>query len=576
MRAGGVSVESRYWTREQASRVSRRRALGIAASAAASLAVLSACGRGGNVSKATPAASGQAGKPKPGGQLNLTMKTDPFDMDPSHKASANHVAIIHTYSSLLAIKSGPSVKYEQLIVEPSLAASWESPDAQTYTFHLRNGAKFADLPPVNGRALVPEDVKWSLEYLSRTAPFGHSAKAQGKPLPPSQYASLYKGIEKIETPDSSTVVVHFAQPYAPFQHYAASDFDSVLPHEIFDKYGDFKDHSVGTGPFQLDTSQTQRGARWVFKKNASYFQEGRPYIDQLNYLVLNDDSAVFAAFKAKQLDKIGGGGSSITTQSANQVKQESPDAVEIDNVSALPWHIYLNVKKPPLDDEHVRQALGFAIDRDKFLKTFFGGKGGWALAGAFPDTYTQAEIRQIVKYDPAQAKQLMTAAGHADGVDIEFIYPGQQYGQLYITAMQLLQQQLKQVGINLTLKDLDKPTESLRKKQGNFQMTFTPKALGGPDIDAYLYAVFYPGSPANYGQIDDPKLKSMLEAQRREVDAAKRQQICRNAVRYIYDHALAFGLYRPVIYEFTQPNFKNYAPNFGRHGGDYSNCWLEK
>ena len=574
--ASGKRAAQSFWRQPGIVRLSRRRIVGIAATGAAALATLSACGSGHRQATPAPATNGQAGKPKSGGQLNVTLKSDPFDLDPSHKATANHVPIIKAYSSLLAFKTGPGVKFDQLVLEPALAERWEAPDAQTYTFHLRPGVKFANLPPVNGRPLTPADVKWSLEYLSRTDPFRTGALVKGKKIAPSQFASLYTGLERIETPDAGTVVTRFGNAFAPFQHYAGSDFDTVLPHEIFDQYGDFKDHIVGTGPFQLDTSATQRGSQWVFKKNPAYFREGRPYLDQVNYLVLKDDSAVYAAFKAKQLDRIGGGLGTISTTNAQQIKRNSPDAVEEANVAALPWHIYLNVKRPPLDDERVRQALGLAIDRDALLKTFFAGQGGWALAGAFPDTYTQPEIRQIVKYDPAQAKQLLSAAGHADGVAIEFIYPGQDYGQLYIAVMQLFQQQLKQVGINLTLKSLDKASESLRKKQSDFQMTFTPKALGGPDIDAYLYAVFHPGSPANYGQINDPTLTAMLDAQRSEVDSAKRQAICRKAVRYIYDHALAFGLFRNVVYEFWQPYLKNYAPNFGRHGMDVTNSWLTK
>ena len=565
----GVSKSKQLWKPASKARVSRRRAIGLASLGAALVGILPGCGGGHRTTGSTSPAKGAAAKPKYGGQLNVTLKSDPFDLDPSHKASANHVPITKIYESLLAFKAGPDVHYDQLVLTPALAERWEAPDAQTYTFHLRPGAKFANLPPLNGRAVTSADVKWSLEYLSRTGAF-----LAGKKVQPSQFVALYTGLERVDTPDNATAVVHFGSPFAPYQNYAGSDFNPVLAHEIFDDAGDFSKQSVGAGPFQLDVPATQHGSRWVFKKNSTYFREGRPYIDQINYLVLQDDAAVFAGFQSKQLDRIAGSG--LGAAEVQRIKQNSADAVVSANTAALPWHIYMNTKKPPLDDERVRQALGLAIDRDNLLKTFFAGQGGWALAGAFPDTFTQAEVRQIVKYDPGQAKQLLSAAGHADGVEIEFIYPGADYGQLYISVLQLFQQQLKQAGINLTLKSLDKQTESLRKKKRDFQLTFTPKALGGQDIDAYLYGVFYPGSTENYGQIDDPQLTPMLEAQRREVDAAKRKAICRQAVRHIYDHALAFGLFRPVSYEVWHPYLKNYAPNFGSHGMPVTNSWLEK
>ena len=185
------------------------------------------------------------------------------------------------------------------------------------------------------------------------------------------------------------------------------------------------------------------------------------------------------------------------------------------------------------------------------------------MAGAFPDTFSQDEVHSLLKYDPAQARQLVAAAGYPNGVDLDYIFPGNFFGQIYLTQMQLLQAQLKQVGINLNLKSFDYPTYSMLKKQHNFTITDTPKELSG-DIDSYLYNVFSPTSNEDYTEVNDPELSSLLLAQRQESDAAKRRDTCRQAVKRInVDEVWALGVYQGLYWNLWQPRLQNYAPHFG-------------
>jgi peptide/nickel transport system substrate-binding protein len=241
-----------------------------------------------------------------------------------------------------------------------------------------------------------------------------------------------------------------------------------------------------------------------------------------------------------------------------------------------PMHLYMNLKNQVLSDLRVRQAIALTIDRDAFLKTLFDGQGGWPMAGAFPDSFSQDEVKQLLKHDPAQAKQLMSAAGYANGVDLQFNYPGNAYGELYITQMQLLQSQLKAIGVNLQLNSLDKDDESTRKKQHNFTITDTTKSIQG-DVDSYLYAAFYPGNRANYTSVDDSQLTPLLEQQRAETDPAKRRDIVRKAcLRINTEMFWAEAIYLPVDYQLWQPRLKNYVPYFGANTLPVLNeAWVE-
>jgi peptide/nickel transport system substrate-binding protein len=557
-----------YWDRSR-SRTLRRRSFLAASGVAAGAAALAACGgRGGNAqSKTSSKPATSAGTPRMGGQLKVSVPADPFDWDPTYAGAGlpNPYGFAAAYNSLVGYKFGQGVAYDDLTLTPELAESWEVPDAQTFIFHLRKGTKFANLPPVGGRDITSADVKFSYEYAARAGAYSK--------LPQSQYDIFFEGMSGIETPDASTAIVHFKQPFVPFLNYTASRWVPIYAHEIYDQDGHFKDRIVGSGPFQLDVNASQKGTRWVWKKNPTYWDTGKPYLDEVDWLVLKDDAAQNGALLAKQVDLMFANVDSARVQT---LTKSNPALVKYEFQNPAPMHVYMSLRATPFKDIRIRQAVALAINRDEFLKTLYGGKGGWAMAGAFPDTFTQEEIRSLLKYDPAQAKQLVVQAGYPNGFDLQFNYPGNAYGDEYITQMQLLQSQLKSVGINLQLNSLDKDDESTRKKQHNFQMTDTSKSLQG-DVDSYLYAAFYPGNRANYTEVNDPGLTPLLDAQRRETDTAKRRDIVRQASKRINTEQFwAQAIYYPVQYNLWQSRLKGYVPYFGASTIPvFTNAWLE-
>ena len=539
-------------------RVSRRRGLGVAAGVGAA-AALAACG--GKLGKsAGSATSQQAGKPRYGGQVASSIPTDPFDWDLSlnGKSSPNRQGFQLAYNSLLGFQTGPGIPYDKLTIRPELAQKWETPEAQTYTFSLRHDAKFANLPPVGGRPLTSADVKWSYEYASRSGQF------QGKKLPAGQFVFMFEGLNRIETPDDYTVVVHFDRPFVPFLSYSASNDNPILPHEIYDRSGNFKDAIAGTGAFQLDVADSQHGSRWIWKKNPDYWNAGRPYLDQINWLVLPDLATTYGAFQAHQIDQV----TANVAADADTIKRNNPSAASATyNVGHR--YLYMNTAKPPLNDIRVRQALSLAMDRDEMIRSVTAGQGGWALAGAMGDTFTDQETKQIIKQDPAQAKQLMDAAGYTGGLELEFTKTDP------VALVELYQAQLKRAGIDIALKPEDQATLVKRRKTSQFSLLLGRKPFD-VDVDELLYAPFYPNSNQNYADVDDATLTQMLVAQRAAVDPSKRRDLVRQIVRYIYDKAYAFSFYWEVNTEFWQPYVHGYSPNLSVLGWVDDNTWIDK
>ena len=551
--------------------VSRRRALGGASFLASVAALSAACGRASTANKTTPAPSAkQTGQPKTGGQFTAGVILDPFDFDPTGKPLQNGFMDELAYNGLLSPKLGADVKPIDLILQPGLAQKWESPDGQTYTFHLQPGVKFHDLPPVNGRLVAADDVKWSMEYQSRT---GRFSKQSSPKLPPSLNDSYYFGLDRIDTPDPATVVMHFSKPFVPFLNYMAEERNGILAHEVFEQDGNFTNRLVGTGPWQLDAAASQHGSHWVMKKNPNYFRKGQPYIDQVNYLILPDEATNVAAFRSKQTDLLDS--RYITPETFDQIKKENPDAVPYEYIGNDGKLLFENVTKPPLNDIRIRQAIDLCIDRDAFIKTFSAGKGQWALAGATPDLFTQDEVKKMLKHDPEQAKQLVSQAGYPNGVDLQFHYPGTSRGQTYVNQVQLIQAQLKQGNINVTLKSEDEAAFSANQRSGDFELDFEQKGVVG-DIDAYVTYNWSGTSFGNFGKVNDPQLEALLDAQRQEIDPAKRKQILRQIATMIHDKAYYVAFFYGINDYFWQPYLKNYAPNVIHTGPTIQESWIAK
>ena len=546
-------------------RFSRRRGLGAALAGAGTVALAAACGKRSGSRQTGASTAAGAGQPVSGGTLNLIETNDFFDFDPSYQGSdtPNGEATMQVYDTLLDFDRSPDIDWAAVNVKPRLAAKWETPDAQTYTFHLQPNVKFQNLAPVNGRPFTSTDVKWTLEYLSRTGQFANSK------LPTPPYGATLSGLQTVEAPDPSTVVVHFGAPYAPFLNYLAAFSMPMLPHELYDQDGNLHDRMAGTGAFTLDTSATQKGSQWVFNKNPTYWQQGKPYVDKLRYLVIKDLPAQRSAFQAKQVDMLR---IASDPTSANALKASMPDVAVKQVTSPSPILVMLNMRNDIFKDFRVRQAISLAIDRDDFNQTITAGSGGWPMVAAF-GLWKQDEIKQIpiLKHDVQQAKQLLAAAGHGEGISFPLL-DDQSTDQ---KPFQLLQSQLKQAGINITLDLVDKATRSSKTNSNTFVATLlAEKDFADPDF--WLYANNFSKGGSNRDGVDDPKMDAMILAQRRETDPAKRNELVKQASRYIIDNAYYVVAYTAANWDFTQPWLHNYSPHWVAYDWNARNVWLTR
>ena len=515
---------------------------------------------------AKDAAPAMKDEPQTGGVINVRVTDNVFDWDLSYKGVSNGPYMALTYDSLLGYKYGPDIEYYDFQFIPELAESWKiSPDAKTYTFQLRKGVKFQDIPPMNGREVTSADVKWTFEYMSRTG------WAKDKDLPKGQLQWQFTGVEAIDTPDPYTAVVRFKDSFAPFLTYVALDLQAIQAHEIFDADGHLKKRPGGSGPFIWDQEASQKGAREVFKKNPDYYQSGKPYADEVRMIVMRDDSTAQAAFRTGQLDVLGTVTNPIT---AGDIRKNSPTAQEWSFENPV-WHLYLNNNKPPFDDPRIRKAISLAIDRDEWIQIFGKGQGKWALAGAHPWVFTEDEIKKMLRYDPEEATKIIKEL-YPDGLDIEYPYATDRGDQL-VKQFEVLQAQLKKVGINVIGKGMPYADRSRITKNGTYCCLYVTGKYPRVDIDADLFGVHHSSSKTNYSYINDEKLDALLVAQRQEPDFEKRKVLVQEAVRFINEMPFNLALFRPNGWHFVSARLKNYGPHHGNQGpGPLHNVWLDK
>jgi peptide/nickel transport system substrate-binding protein len=330
-------------------------------------------------------------------------------LDPQKLSASPQKVVGGVYSRLLRYKVGadPNTVADHN-TESDLALSLESPDAVTWTAKLRSDAFFHNIAPVNGRAVDSEDVKATYARALDPAT-GNPNRGVLDMIDPA----------KISTPDKQTAVFTLNYPYAPFPNIVGSPaYSLILSREVLTSLDPAK-AVIGSGPFTLESADPQ--VAYTYKRNPIWFEKGLPYIDGFKIPVVPDASTQQAQFAAGNLDEL------ILTDpyQVDSVRTQNPKAtvLKADYSSANPLYFQMGDPASQFLDVRVRRAFSLAIDRDAISKSVYNGQtdlmvyipgymGKWAVSVSELPQATQ----QFYKYDPAQARKLLDAAGFSEAI----------------------------------------------------------------------------------------------------------------------------------------------------------------
>lgn len=402
-------------------RATRRRFLQSTGLATGALAL------GGGALLGAPAravAVAQDGEPKSGGSIAMSLADDDVStFDPI--IPFDNMAI---WTMLLIYDQVIRVGPDGLSLEPGLAESWEvSDDGLTYTFNIRE-ATFHDGSPVTAA-----DVAFCLNR----AAFDEA----------SSMTFFFAAVDTIEAADERTVVVSLNDVWVPFEADLALFGASIYPQAAFEAQGDeLWEATIGSGPFKFES--WERGAQIVLTKNPDYWDEGKPYLDQLTFKVLTDSNARMLQFQGGELDI-------VTDVPFNQIEPLSQDANYVtlpEDAAARIDLIALNVTAPPLDDKALRQAINYAVDKDAIIQNVLFGAGVPAtsylplMAGHDPES-------PGYPFDLERAKELVAESNSPDGFAFEILTSvGDSVGS---QVCQLIAAQLAEIGGQITVTQVE-------------------------------------------------------------------------------------------------------------------------
>jgi peptide/nickel transport system substrate-binding protein len=512
----------------------------------------------------------EAGQPRRGGILRVR-GTDPPHFD--HHLTLNfktNTTLSFAYSTLVRYKVGADVRPGTFTVEPHLAERWEQPDDTTYVFHLRQGVKWHNKPPLNGRELVADDVKFTYDrFLTE----------QGNPL---RY--VLESVDRVEVVDRYTVKFILKEPFVWLVDVLANPHGTwIIAPEVVQQFGDLKkpESVIGTGPFILE--RYEPNVKTVFKRNPDYFLKDQPYVDGVEWLVLDDPSTGLAMYRTGQIDCGPGGGSwSVRQQDLESLKKSHPHLVYQDFLSNVTGSvIYLRNDMPPFNDVRVRRAISMAIDRQGIIEgVYMRGEPTPAIARGATEWSLPidqlGEGARYYQYDPKEARRLLAEAGFAKGFKTPISTTGG-YGPDLLDAVQLVQRYLKDVGIEAEMKIQEYGAYIATTFLGKFEgLAMGPVSITW-EPDSVLYGMYAPDQPRNSGHVNDPKLTAMLKEQRRTKDLAARRKLIFDIQRYVAEQQYYIYTNAVMVTGTWQPYVKNYAPNpTFDFGGRAAALWLER
>lgn len=303
---------------------------------------------------------------------------------------------------------------------PAVASDYTmSEDGLTYTFTLRDGIKFH-----NGNPVTVADVKYSIDTCA--------GLNGGEPV-----ISAFSNIESVETPDESTVVITLKESSSSFLAILATVEAAVVPADA----EDLQTNPVGTGPYKFVSRSLQENV--ILERFDEYWGEPA-HIKDITLKVLADSDAIVMNLEGGAVDMV----ARVTTAQAAEL---SDNFEVLEGTMNLVQAMYLNNSAAPFDNELVRQALCYAVDKQEILDFVSDGKGTPVGSSMFPafGKYYIDELNDVYTTDLEKAKELLAEAGYADGFSFTIKVPSNY--QQHIDTAQVISEQLKLIGVTANI-----------------------------------------------------------------------------------------------------------------------------
>ncbi len=461
-------------------------------------------------------------------------------------------------------------------LKPALAKSWTiSDDALTYTFTLRSDVNFHDNECFKetggkGRKVVASDFKYCLERVCNPKTKSRGQWVYRDRIKGAQeYIDFMSGKSTKETDgvtgitviNDSTLSIELTKPFAPFLSILTMSYGYVYPKEAVEFYGEkFGQNPVGTGAFKFVKWDIDK--ELIYSKNENYWGKDEtgspiPYLDGIKITFTQSSETEFLDFQNGKYDY-----HDPSSETYDQITDDNGNLIDAQNkpfsLIKQPWlqTVFFGLNQSPdlpggkdgpfLNNKKLRQALNYAVDKNKIVKYVLKNRGKVADNGPLPDGMPgfNPDIKGYT-YDKEKAKLLLAEAGYPDGKGLKLtLVTGNE--EIQKTIAVAVQEQLKEYGIDLQLDQMIQATLISKQEDGVFPFWRASWGADYYDPENFM-ALFYsknitPNGPNRVGY-SNPEVDKLYDEALKITDFAERKKIYDKMQTIVIEDAAWLTLY---------------------------------
>jgi peptide/nickel transport system substrate-binding protein len=413
---------------------------------------------------------------------------------------------------------------------PTLENGGISPDGLVWKIELKKGIKWQD-----GAPFTAKDVEFTYQTIVN-------------PKVAIRSRSGFDLISEFRIIDDHNAEIILSKPFVPFAW--AWQKMHIVPEHLLGKVPDintaaYNTNPIGTGPYKL--AKRVAGSHMIYKRNPEYHR-GAPAIETVIHKFVPDQTVLYTQFKTGEIDVLGLHG--VPPERFEESRNlPGLDALE----TPAPWveFIYFNCGKPQFMEKVVRQALYYAVDKEKWIKDIYYGLPPRTLSYLHPTHWAYNQNLKDPEYDPRRAAEMLEAAGwkkgsdgirQKNGVKLQFSMSTTAGSKAREQAEALIQANWKEIGVAMEIKNMPASVvwgEYTTKSQFDTLMVGWEPTVGmDPDYTARCHSKQIPvkyGTGSNYVQYENPEVDKLMEAGVLISDMEKRKAVYEKIQAILHD-----------------------------------------
>ncbi len=458
---------------------------------------------------------------------------------------------------------------------PAAAEGWDvSPDGLVYTFHLRPKGRWS-----NGDPVTADDFVYSFRRIL-TPSFGATYSYM---LWPIRNARAYNegritdfSLVGAHAVDATTLRIALERP-TPYLPGLASHTTWLPVHRAtIEKFGRFDQKGtrwtragnlVGNGPFTL--KEWVPNSRIIVEKNPLYWDAAHVRLNRIEFFPIENTESEEAAFRSGQLQVT----YSLPIARIKTYRREHPELLRIDSRLAT-YYVFINVRRPPLDNPKLRRALALDVDRTKIARDVLEGSRSPAHSFTPPDCagYTaQAEVPD----DVAEARRLLAEAGYPGGRGLPAFEALSYSSDSSVRTLEVIQSRwARDLGVHITITPQEQKTLFQNQQDGNYSIAFSAWIADYADPSTFLN-MMVTGGGNNWAGWSNPDYDRLIEGAANAADNGTRYALFQKAEAILLDQAPLIPVFFGEQPYLIQPWVRGWPPSklgFVR----FKNVWLEK